>query len=155
MADSEAVAIYLFLKPLFSIDVSNSVMTVLTTVSPYFDINGKYELLGTHIKMENLEIYNPVWKCFWSFKFPVYMLAVINPWWLIFLSSWTYFFLIIIFVTIPALKELAFCKGEVVYSLILNFFIVNKYWIPWRALWMYWKSQRSFFPPLFLCFTGY
>ena len=60
MADSEAVAIYLSLKPLFSIDISNSVITVLTAVSPYYDINGKYELLGTHIKMENLEIYNPV-----------------------------------------------------------------------------------------------
>lgn len=35
-------------------------MTVLTAVSPYFDINGKYELLGNYIKMENLEIYNPV-----------------------------------------------------------------------------------------------
>lgn len=43
-------------------------MTVLTAVSPYFDINGKYELLGTHIKMENLEIYNPVWKCFLVFQ---------------------------------------------------------------------------------------
>lgn len=55
-------------------------MTVLIAVSPYFDINGKYKLLGTHIKIENLEIYNPVLKCFCSFKFPVYMLAIINPW---------------------------------------------------------------------------
>ena len=96
-------------------------MTVLIAVSPYFDINGKYKLLGTHIKIENLEIYNPVLKCFCSFKFPVYMLAIINPWWLIFFFSWTYFFLIIIFVTIPAQMELAFCKGEVICSLILIF----------------------------------
>ena len=61
-------------------------MTVLTAVSPYFDMNGKCELLHTHNKIENLEIYSPLLKCFWSLiKFPMYMLAVINPWRLIFL----------------------------------------------------------------------
>lgn len=60
-------------------------MSVLTAGSPYIDINGKYELLGTQSKIYNLEIYNPVKILLVAIKFPMYIFAVINPWLLVFL----------------------------------------------------------------------